>query len=578
MGRDFFYTYGPFSGIYTSQFNRPTFFEEMIISLILIAYVFISINILAKARNKYKLNFIILFVLTIGIDKFKDGIFLTIPILAIFVYLSSSSIKITDFKSLLFIILPISVLAFIKGSFVLPTILAQGIILSNFLWRRKIGFPRTVICILLICFSYVFYWVLSGQQISNLFSYFNSMLILTKDYSSSMGIDGPLSDFVILTILLLFIPYKIYKYRKNRILIAIVVFIEIVILFKAGFVRQDFHVYSTFVGLIFLILLLQTEKNRKMEYVTITLFVLVYYSLGNYNLNLTYFQNIWEKAVNKSTNITNTLLDTEYLETLEIESASKIQGLRSFPKIKGTVDIYSYDQGYILANNLNWMPRPMFQSYGTINKKFQLDNYNFIKRENGPANVIFSIQAIDNRVPSSEDGLSWIALKNQFKLREIDENYVYFRRGNAKQEPHNEFFSRQTRLGEVNQIQEVNDKDLYFKVEIKQTWLGKILEYVYKTPNLQINFNTMDGNNQEFRFIPKMFENWTLMSPLVMNNLEFSNYHTNNYTNNNIVDSFRIGESKKYFWFWKPEINIYFMTMDYAKPLSVLSNDYKKGN
>jgi hypothetical protein len=390
------------------------------------------------------------------------------------------------------------------------------------------------------------------------------MLILTKDYSSSMGIDGPLSDFVILSILLLFIPYKIYKYRKNRILIAIVVFIEIVILFKAGFVRQDFHVYSTFVGLMFLILLLQTEKNRKMEYVTIILFVLVYYSLGNYNLNLNYFQNILGKTINKSTNIKTTLLDTEYLETLEVDSASKIQGLRSFPTIEGTVDIYSYDQGYILANNLDWMPRPMFQSYGTINKKFQLDNYKFIKRENGPANVIFSIQAIDNRVPSSEDGLSWIALKDQFKLRKIDENYVYLRRGKANQEPHREFFSRQTSLGEVNQIQEVNNKDLYFKVEIKQTWLGKILEYIYKTPNLQINFNTMDGDNEEFRFIPKMFENWTLMSPLITNNLEFTNYHTNNYRQKNVVTSFRIGETKKYYWFWKPEINIDFMKMDYT--------------
>ena len=116
----------------------------------------------------------------------------------------------------------------------------------------------------------------------------------------------------------------------------------------------------------------------------------------------------------------------------------------------------------------------------------------------------------------------------------------------------------------LDQINEVNDKDLYFKVKIKQTWLGKILEYIYKTPNLQINFNTMDGDNEEFRFIPKMFENWTLMSPLISNNLEFAKYHTNNYSQKNIVTSFRIGETKKYYWFWKPEIKIDFMKMDYT--------------
>ena len=87
----------------------------------------------------------------------------------------------------------------------------------------------------------------------------------------------------------------------------------------------------------------------------------------------------------------------------------------SFPVLKGTVDIYSYDQTYLIASGMHWSPRPVFQSYSVFTPQFAKKNKHHLLSLDRPDTVLFRIEPIDNRIPSLEDGSSWSALINQYQ-------------------------------------------------------------------------------------------------------------------------------------------------------------------
>lgn len=96
-----------------------------------------------------------------------------------------------------------------------------------------------------------------------------------------------------------------------------------------------------------------------------------------------------------------------------------------FPRLPGTTDIYSYNQTSLIASEMTWSPRPIFQSYSVFTAKMAEINSNYLLSENKPDNILFKIEPIDNRIPSMEDGMSWPILINHYQPVRL-ENDFYF--------------------------------------------------------------------------------------------------------------------------------------------------------
>ncbi len=93
-------------------------------------------------------------------------------------------------------------------------------------------------------------------------------------------------------------------------------------------------------------------------------------------------------------------LHDDYQATL-----AQVRASRPLPILPGTVDIYSFDQTQLLASGNRWHPRPVFQSYQAYSPELLQRNRDHLSGAQAPDHIFFRIEPIDNRLPSTEDGL-----------------------------------------------------------------------------------------------------------------------------------------------------------------------------
>ena len=93
--------------------------------------------------------------------------------------------------------------------------------------------------------------------------------------------------------------------------------------------------------------------------------------------------------------------------------------------ISGTVDIYPWDQSYIIANELKYQPRPLFQSYSVYTPKLIENNIEFLRSEKAADNILFQIKEIDERLPSTMESASWIEILKRYETVGLKNNFLH---------------------------------------------------------------------------------------------------------------------------------------------------------
>src|SRR5205085_1685863 len=68
------------------------------------------------------------------------------------------------------------------------------------------------------------------------------------------------------------------------------------------------------------------------------------------------------------------------------------------------VDLFSYSQGVLLLNDLNYRPRPIFQSYSAYTSYLAAVNAHHYRGGAAPEFVLLNLQPIDHRPATAEDG------------------------------------------------------------------------------------------------------------------------------------------------------------------------------
>ena len=89
-----------------------------------------------------------------------------------------------------------------------------------------------------------------------------------------------------------------------------------------------------------------------------------------------------------------TVFSLSALKASREQSLAELKATYNLSMIKdkvgnNTVDIISYEQGVLLLNDLNWHPRPVFQSYSAYNQHLLELNAKFFIGSNAPKFVIY---------------------------------------------------------------------------------------------------------------------------------------------------------------------------------------------
>jgi len=187
-----------------------------------------------------------------------------------------------------------------------------------------------------------------------------------------------------------------------------------------------------------------------------------------------------------------------------------------FPRVPGTVDVYSYKQAAILALNLRYQPRPVIQSYSAYTPELAAMNAAFLRTERAPDSIFFQMDPIDNRFPSLEDGRSWPELLTRYDFQDVEGPFVLLKRSEAPREFHLVPLNDVSLgLGETLDVSTNGPGPLWAEIEIEPTLLGAAVSTLYKPAVLQLTVSLRLGQEVSKRLVPGMARGGFLLSPFI---------------------------------------------------------------
>jgi hypothetical protein len=228
-----------------------------------------------------------------------------------------------------------------------------------------------------------------------------------------------------------------------------------------------------------------------------------------------------------------------------------------------SVDLLSYEQGILFLNNLNWHPRPIFQSYSAYTPLLLEHNAQFFRGHRAPAFVIIKPQAIDGRLPSAEDGEALEEILWHYEPVTCEKGFVLLRRRPAPERRPSRLFGPCTiTLGNDVEITHSPGECQTLYLTTRLTWLGHLMNSVYQIPKPTIELQFAGGAKRQFSGVPAMMENGFLINPLLTDAVSLLGFFTTE--DGERVTSFRINSLSRWYFHENAELTV----RTYPKPTS----------
>src|SRR5581483_7881701 len=199
-------------------------------------------------------------------------------------------------------------------------------------------------------------------------------------------------------------------------------------------------------------------------------------------------------------------------------------GARSFfplPPIRGTVDLYPWQQLAVFAHGMAYDPRPIFQSYSAYTPELAAMNADFLRSKRAPENVLFSIAPIDERYPAEDDGPSWLELLTRYDpagtvvFAKSFDSLILTRSETPRRWQKDLLQDTVAAFGSPIKVPSAKDGPMWMEMEIDRTLTGKVVSELYKPPELAMQVTFADGRTHVFRLIPGMARAGVLISPFI---------------------------------------------------------------
>ena len=212
-----------------------------------------------------------------------------------------------------------------------------------------------------------------------------------------------------------------------------------------------------------------------------------------------------------------------------------------------------------MASNNQWNPRPVIQSYSVYTTKLAKINEQHLRGEHAPDNVLFRVQPIDGRLPSLEDGLSWPALFDNYTVTRLNNNLAYLHKKQTSQSSSTYDVVKEGtyRTGEVVALP-ITSAPIFAEIDLRLTFLGKVISFLFKPPQLKITMNFRDGTSKDYRVISNMMDSGFVLSPLVENTKDFVVLATGNqrFLEKTMAESFVVTPIYGGSIFWRPHFSL----------------------
>jgi hypothetical protein len=382
-------------------------------------------------------------------------------------------------------------------------------------------------------------WLIMYGTVNGLTRYLYGMMQLAGDNSAAVSY-YPHNNWLILAIvfglmaLLVFLHIK----RSFQFKYFILVLPALFAVWKYGMAREDYlhtGMYFLFLVMIILLLNLIIVQYRVLTFVIGILIILLSFQ----NLRNAYYFEPPVFSVSGFRTISGALYNYSFIaDTCEKGSERNIQRNRLDNDIlsmigQATTDIFPWDYSFIPANNLNWIPRPVLQSYASYTPWLDRENASHFQSARAPQYLLWELRKIThdihNGTMESIDG-RYLLNDQPEAVLSILTNYGLVTKQSGTF-PVLVLEKRRTPLHPVRKViksgvyswntwvdvPNVSDGILRANTVIDRNWLGDVKSFLYKDEACYIYYQLSNGEIRMYHIVPKNAAQGIWVNPLFMN-------------------------------------------------------------
>ncbi len=377
-------------------------------------------------------------------------------------------------------------------------------------------------------------WLAAGQPLDALGDYVFNSLTTVSGYTQAMSLAGNVAQAQLVVVLSVVVVVALLASSRlplrERALVAMVVAATLFVAFKAAMVRLDTHALLMVAPLLVTTLLAASYCRGwpvRGALVLLCLGVAVPLRISWLSdLDPTPAESIRHALTAGPVGLGQRIFDRSLLDRRYDEARSEIRDEDLVPRVHaGTnVDLYPFDLSGLLAQDVDWNPRPVFQSYVSYTPALAKRNADHLRGDSAPDTVLFGIEAIDDRLPALEDGASWLPLLEDYRIDSYDAIHDYLVMQRRERSVPIPVSTRPIRVPGVLGRPVVlpsrpgaASQGWLAEFDVEATLKGRLSEIVWKPAEMRITVALEDGRTQHYRFIPRMGRARFLLSPLVLN-------------------------------------------------------------
>ncbi len=395
--------------------------------------------------------------------------------------------------------------------------------------RGAMGISGTFVAIFLLG------WLVAGQSLSVLPAWLARSWEVSSGYPQAMNLDEkPAVFFAGLTVAILCaaqISYSFFRMKAWRESLPILAFVTIAVFlaWKHGFVRADGHTvgFFSFVGIFSVAwpaMLPATGRTR--WFGIIPLCCLLGFWLADVTLFNYVGKNVRQRfGMNLQLLIHPTARQAGFLAGLQ-ETSERL----SLPAARAeiglhTVDFINDQQGYLFANQLNYDPRPVPQSYSAYTPSLLARNAEFFRSGAAPDFVLLQYSTVDQRFPTQDDSVAIAEMPLRYSLVENREGCLVLRRKSGASPPplrREPIISRPFRLGEEILLPEQRNRAIWIQADLPLSALGQLRSLFYKPPVMLLTAIDDKGGHTQHRVIPGIAQEGFVVQPFIEKQDDFA--------------------------------------------------------
>lgn len=383
-------------------------------------------------------------------------------------------------------------------------------------------------------------WVGLGQPLGALPAYVSTSFEITAGYSAGMAVGGELHSLQLacFALLLTGVACALHVANVREATLTFVIAVGAFLAFKAGFVRSlgNAVTFFGFIALAPFLLDAGSERTvatrapsrlrRSARFVValaITGIAIEGYGIAREAGDLTWVR-LWTDARGEfDTNVPRIADPLTWREDLVTDSEA-ITEQTALPNVRAavgdaTIDVIGNSQGVAHTNGLRWTPRPVFQSYLAYTSALSRRNAEFLAGPDAPRFLLFGIEAIDGRLPGSEDALALQIMARDYRAVLEEGPYMLLERDTSPRPsapPREVQIDRDIAFDEWIDIDGLLGDCHVLSLDVRPTWRSRWKQALFRVPPVWISIEDSQGRSGRFRVVIATASDGILVDPFVI--------------------------------------------------------------